>query len=141
MPGKDGPPAVQSAEQFVGFSGHRESSAHRKLASPSPGQPALTHAGTLQYLTAPTVVQAHRTAAHQAVDHHIVAAEVGRRIGLAEAAELRTVLVVAAGLLVVVHRPVNDIVSRYHVKYNEICVIMVTNVWAAVSALLLLRVW
>jgi hypothetical protein len=81
------------------------------------------------------VVLALRTAARQAEEHHIVVAEVVRHIGLAEVAELRTVLVVAVDLLVVVRRPVNDIVSCCHVKQNENCVMMVTNVWAAVSTL------
>jgi hypothetical protein len=82
-----------------------------------------------------------RTAARLAGERHTVAAEVALRIGLAEAAELRTALVVAVDLLVVVRHPVNDIVSCYHVKHSENCVMIMTNVWAAVSTLLLLRVW
>lgn len=133
MLGIDGPPAVQSAERFVGSSGHRESSAHRMLASPSPGLLALAHAGSLQYLKVPTVVPAHRTAARLAVERHTVAAEVARRTGLVEVVERRTVLVVVVDLLVVVRRPVDDIVSCYHVKQNKDCVMIMTNIWAAVS--------
>jgi hypothetical protein len=64
------------------------------------------------------VVLVHRIAARLVEERHTVAAEVARRIGLAEAVELHTVLVVAVDLLVVVRRPVNDIVSCYHAKHN-----------------------